>query len=43
MAAGEADKVTDRNRFRKTLVRVLIVQVVSLLLLWALQAHYNVM
>ena len=43
MAAGEADKVTDRNRFRKTLVRVLIVQVVSLVLLWALQAHYNVM
>ena len=43
MAAGETDKVTDRNRFRKTLVRVLIVQVVSLLLLWALQAHYNVM
>ena len=43
MAAGEADKVPDRNRFRKTLVRVLIVQVVSLVLLWALQAHYNVM
>ena len=43
MAAGEADKVTDRDRFRKTLVRVLIVQVVSLVLLWALQAHYNVM
>lgn len=43
MAAGEADKVTDRNRFRKTLVQVLIVQVVTLVLLWALQAHYNVM
>ena len=43
MTAGEVDKVTDRNRFRKTLVRVLIVQVVSLVLLWALQAHYNVM
>jgi predicted nucleic acid-binding Zn ribbon protein len=43
MAAGEADKVTDRNRFRKTLVRVLMVQVVALVLLWALQAHYNVM
>ena len=43
MAAGEADKVTGRNRFRKTLVQVLIVQVVTLVLLWALQAHYNVM
>jgi hypothetical protein len=43
MAAGEADKVTDGNRFRKTLVRVLIVQVVTLVLLWALQTHYNVM
>ena len=43
MAAGEADKTNDRNRFRKTLVRVLIVQVVTLVLLWALQAHYNVM
>jgi hypothetical protein len=43
MAAGEAEKVTDRNRFRKTLVRVLIVQVVALLLLWALQSRYNVM
>ena len=43
MAADEADKVTDRNRFRKTLVQVLIVQVVALLLLWALQAHYTVM
>jgi len=43
MAAGAADKVTDRKRFRKTLVRVLIVQVVTLVLLWALQTHYNVM
>jgi len=43
MAAGEPDKVTDKNRFRKTLVQVLIVQVVALVLLWALQAHYNVM
>ncbi len=43
MAADEADKVTDRNRFRKNLVRVLIVQVVALFLLWALQAHYTVM
>ena len=43
MAAGEAGKVTDRDRFKKTLVQVLIVQVVALVLLWALQAHYNVM
>ena len=43
MEANKAEKVTDRERFRKTLVRVLIVQVVTLVLLWALQAHYNVM
>jgi len=28
--------------FRRTLLYVMIVQVISLLLLWALQAHYNV-
>ncbi len=28
--------------FGRTLLYVLIVQVISLLLLWALQAHYNV-
>jgi hypothetical protein len=27
--------------FRVTLIRVMIVQVVALLLLWALQAHYH--
>jgi hypothetical protein len=43
MAAVEPDKVTERNRFRRTLVQVLIVQVVALVLLWALQAHYTVM
>jgi hypothetical protein len=43
MEAKKAEEVTDRDRFRKTLVRVLIVQVVALALLWALQAHYNVM
>jgi hypothetical protein len=43
MEADHKDKVTDRNRFRRTLVQVLIVQVVALVLLWALQAHYNVM
>ena len=34
MTAGEADKVGNGNSFRKTLVRVLIVQVVALALLW---------
>ncbi|MHC4089594.1 MAG: hypothetical protein ACYSVY_04840 [Planctomycetota bacterium] len=43
MAADDKDKVTERNRFRKTLGQVLIVQVIALVLLWALQAHYNVM
>jgi hypothetical protein len=43
MEADKAKKAADRERFRKTLVRVLIVQVVTLVLLWALQAHYNVM
>ncbi len=28
--------------FGRTLLYVMIVQVISLLLLWALQAHYNV-
>jgi hypothetical protein len=28
-------------RFRRTLVRVLVVQVVTLLLLWLLQARYG--
>ena len=43
MTAGEADKVTNGSTFGKTLVRVLIVQVVALLLLWALQARYHVL
>ena len=30
-----------RRRFRQTLVRVMAVQVVSLLLLWALEAVYT--
>jgi hypothetical protein len=41
--SDQVDKATERDRFRKTLVQVLIVQVVALTLLWALQAHYNVM
>jgi|GEM_PF-2870130 len=32
---------TRSARFRRTLVRVLGVQVVTLLLLWLLQAHYG--
>ena len=43
MAADHRDEVTEGSRFRKTLVQVLIVQVVTLVLLWALQTHYNVM
>lgn len=30
-----------RRQFRRTLVRVLIVQVVAVLLLWLLQARYS--
>jgi hypothetical protein len=43
MTAGEADKVGNDSTFGKTLVRVLVVQVVALVLLWALQAHYHVL
>ena len=32
---------TDTNRFRRTLVRVMAVQVVTLILLWLLQARYG--
>jgi hypothetical protein len=32
----------ERRRFRRTLVRVLFVQAVSLLALWLLQAVYNI-
>ena len=30
----------DAARFRRTLVRVMVVQVVTLVLLWLLQRHY---
>ena len=30
-----------RSTFRRTLVKVLVVQVLSLLLLWFLQSHYG--
>ena len=36
MKTGDQD-----TRFRKTLVRVLLVQVVTLALLWLLQANYH--
>jgi hypothetical protein len=32
---------TDRDRFRRTLVRVMTVQVVTLVLLWLLQSRYG--
>jgi hypothetical protein len=32
----------ERRRFRRTLVRVLLVQAGSLLMLWVLQSVYNV-
>lgn len=37
------EPMTERRprSFRRTLLYVMIVQVISLLLLWALQAHYN--
>jgi hypothetical protein len=43
MTVGEADKVTNGSTFRKTLVRVLVMQVVALVFLWALQARYHVL
>ena len=43
MTEGEADKVTNGNTFGRTLVRVLVIQVVALLLLWALQARYHLL
>lgn len=43
MTAGEAEKVTNGSTFKGTLVRVLVVQVVALVLLWALQARYHLL
>lgn len=31
----------DTHRFRRTLVRVMAVQIVSLIALWLLQTHYS--
>ncbi len=35
------DEQSTRTRFRKTLVRVLLVQVVTLAVLWLMQATYH--
>lgn len=32
---------TDRQRFQRTLIRVMAVQVITLLFLWLLQARYT--
>lgn len=43
--SGDEQMTTETDagaRFRRTLVRVMTVQVVSLLLLWLLQRHYLV-
>lgn len=37
----DASPTTDRDRFRRTLIRVMAVQVVTLLLLWLLQSIYS--
>lgn len=41
MTSAEPTEGRPTSRFRSTLVRVLAVQVVSLILLWALQARYG--
>lgn len=37
---SEADRTAARRRFRRTLARVMAVQIVTLLLLWLLQARF---
>jgi hypothetical protein len=36
----DATAPSERRRFRRTLLRVLLVQIATLLLLWLLQARY---
>jgi hypothetical protein len=36
------DRAAERRRFRSTLVRVLLVQVVTLLALWLVQQRYTI-
>jgi hypothetical protein len=33
--------MNDSQRFRRTLVRVMVVQAIALLALWLLQSHYT--
>ncbi len=40
-ARPSGDPPADRSTFRRTLVKVMAVQVVTLLLLWLLQASYD--
>lgn len=37
----EPARTEERRRFRRTLVRVLAVQVIAILILWLLQARYS--
>ena len=39
--APEPTAADNRRRFRTTLIRVMVVQVVAVLLLWVLQARYG--
>ena len=39
--AGPADAAADRAKFRRTLARVMTMQVVTLLLLWLLQVTFT--
>jgi hypothetical protein len=41
MDPSEDSPPVDRSTFRRTLVRVIIVQVVALALLWLVQARYG--
>lgn len=41
MPHASNNRTDEQRRFRRTLVRVLVVQVVTLLLLWLLQSAYG--
>ena len=41
MTQPTADQERDARRFRRTLVRVMLVQVVTLVLLWLMQSRYT--
>lgn len=36
-----AEKADEPGRFRRTLVRVMLVQVITLIILWLVQSHYS--